>query len=216
MYLNNEEYQSVNLTRRHWLTLVAATSLVGLIPSFSYANVIREVKGKVWVNNTSATLTTVIKPGDTVKTGANSKIIFVMGEDVYRLGSHSTLRLRGDETSSLVSTMRLLNGTLMSVFSKGERVIRPPTAAIGIRGTGVFVRVNTKGTYVCTCYGITTITLRGNQRVQPVRANHHQAYFITHNLNNPQISADTLKGHQDQELFSLEALVGRKPPSYFK
>ena len=214
--LENEKPESANLTRRQWLTLSVATGLLELIPGVSYANIIHEIKGKVWVNNTSATLTSLIKPGDTVKTGSNSGIIFVMGEDVYRLGSHSTLRLRGDETSSLVNTMRLLNGTLMSVFSKGERVIQPPTAAIGIRGTAVFIQVNTKGTYFCTCYGTTTITLQGNQRVQSVNATHHRAYFITHNLNNTQISADTLKGHQDRELFYLESLVGRKPPSHFK
>jgi hypothetical protein len=212
----DEEYEQSHLTRRGFLTLSAATSLLGLIPVVSYANIIHELKGKVWVNNISATSTTMIKPGDTVKTGENSRIIFVMGEDVYQLGSWSTLRLRGDEASSLVSTMRLLNGTLMSVFSKGERIIQPPTAAIGIRGTGIFIQVNPKGTYFCTCYGTTEITLRGNQRVQPVSSTHHQAYFITHNLAEPQMSTDTLRGHQDQELFYLESLVGRKPPNNFK
>jgi hypothetical protein len=216
MCSKNKTIQSAGLTRRDWLTLAVTTGLLELIPSISYANIIHEIKGKVWVNNISAALTTLIKPGDTVKTGADSKIIFVMDEDVYRLGSHSTLRLRGDEGSSLVNTMRLLNGTLMSVFSKGERVIQPPTAAIGIRGTGVFIQVSAKGTYFCTCYGTTTITLPGNQPVQSVSATHHQAYFITHNLDNPQISTNNLKGHQDRELFYLESLVGRKPPSYFK
>ena len=212
----DKEYQQFNLTRRVFLTLSTAAGLLGLIPVVSYANIIREVKGKVWVNNITATSTTLIKPGDTVKTGENGRIIFVIGEDVYRLGSRSTLRLRGDEENSLVSTMRLLNGTLMSVFGKGSRVIQPPTAAIGIRGTGIFIQVNPKGTYFCTCYGHTEITLRGNQRVQSVSSNHHQAYFITHNLDDPQISTDTLKEHQDQELFYLESLVGRKPPNYFK
>jgi hypothetical protein len=212
----DEKYKQSNLTRRHFLTLSTVTSLLGLIPVSGYANVIREIKGKVWVNNITATSTTVIKPGDTVKTGEDSRIIFVMGEDVYQLNSRSTLRLRGDEENSLVSTMRLLNGTLMSVFSQGERIIKPPTAAIGIRGTGIFIQVNPKGTYFCTCYGTTEITLRGNQRVQSVSSTHHQAYFITHNLDEPQMSTDTLRGHQDQELFYLESLVGRKPPNYFK
>lgn len=212
----NEEDKQSNLTRRYFLTLSAVTSLISLIPVRSYANIIREITGKVWVNNILATSSTMIKPGDTVKTGEESRIIFVMGEDVYQLGSRSTLRLRGDEENSLVNTMRLLNGTLMSTFGQGERIIQPPTAAIGIRGTGIFIQVNPKGTYFCTCYGTTEITLRNNQRVQPVSSTHHQAYFITHNLADPQIYTDTLKGHQDQELFYLESLVGRKPPNYFK
>lgn len=121
----DEKYEQSNLTRRGFLTLSAATSLLGLIPVVSYANIIHEMRGKVWVNNLTATSTTMIKPGDTVKTGENSRIIFVMGEDVYQLGSWSTLRLRGDEENSWMNTMRLLNGTLMSVFSKGERIIQP-------------------------------------------------------------------------------------------
>ncbi len=205
-----------NLTRRHFLTISTATGLLYLIPTLSYASVIREINGLIWVNNAPATLTTLIKPGDTVKTGENSKIIFVIGEDVYKLGARSTLRLRGHEESTIVSTMRLLNGTLMAVFGKGKRTIRAPTAAIGIRGTGVFLKIENEGTYFCTCYGKTATQTRHKPSYHQVDATHHKAYLITHDMNNPRIYPDRLREHQDQELFDLESLVERQPPATFK
>ena len=205
-------------TRRRFLILSSSATLLGLMPKRSYANIIREMEGEVWVNQALATQETLIKPGDMIKTGAKSRIIFVMGEDVYKLGARSILQLNSNnDENSFAKTMRLVTGTLMGVFSKGEKKIEVPTAAIGIRGTGLFLKIESNSTYFCTCYGETEIVTTGlTPHHQPVATVYHKAYSISHDSNNPLLTADQLRDHQDKELYHLESLIGRKPPIGFK
>ncbi|HEC86216.1 MAG: hypothetical protein DRR08_10905 [Candidatus Parabeggiatoa sp. nov. 2] len=200
------------MQRRRFLTLSASATLLGFMPRLSYASQIREMRGKVWVNNRLATLDTPIKPGDTIKTGANSRVIFIIGDDVYKLGARSTLRLRYSG-NRFVNAMRLISGTLLGVFGKGRKTIDSPTATLGIRGTGLFIKIEPNSTYFCTCYGETEIYTRGTQiRKQYMTATHHMAYSISHDAQNPRIYSDIMKDHTDDELYYLESLVGRKPP----
>jgi len=205
-----------NFSRRRFLTLSASASLLGLMPRLSYANVIREMHGKVWVNNRLITKDTPIKPGDTVKTGVKSQIIFVIGDDVYKLGAHSTLRLRYNPGNRFVNAMRLVSGTLLGVFGKGRKTIQSPTVTLGIRGTGLFLKVEPHNTYFCTCYGETEIYTHDKPQLQFVSTTHHTAYSINHNVEQPKVFSDTMKYHTDEELHYLESLVGRKPPASFK
>jgi len=206
-----------NTSRRHFLILSVIASLLGFIPQPNYANTIREIQGKVWVNNVSATLDTPIQPSDIIKTGANSRIIFVIGDDVYQLGSHTTLRLRYNPGNSFVNAMRLITGTLLGAFGKGRKTIQSPTATLGIRGTGLFIKIEPNKTYFCTCYGETEIITSSTTRhLQPVTATHHKAYSISHDAENPIIYSDIMKSHTDEELHHLESLVGQQPPANFK
>lgn len=214
--MQNEEQHS---SRRRFLTLSTSVALLGLMPRLSYANVIRKMRGKVWVNNVPATLESLIKPGDTVKTGANSQVIFVIDNDVYQLGERSSLRLRYNPSSNnrIVNAMRLISGALMGVFGKGNKTIQSPTATLGIRGTGLFLQIEPESTYFCTCYGETEIYTRGMGPNKPlVSATHHKAYSISHDTHDTRIWDDTMKYHTDDELYYLESLVGRKPPATFQ
>jgi len=210
----------LNSSRRRFLAVSASATLLGLMPEFSYASVIRTMQGQVWVNSVLATLNTVIKPGDIVKTGANSQVIFVIGDDVFKLGARSILRLRYNPGFSIVNAMRLISGSLLGVFGKrdGNRVIETQTATIGIRGTGLFLETNPNNTYFCTCYGDTEIITHGsNRQIKPVNAAYHKAYSISrHDAHNTAIASDTMKAHTDDELYYLESLVGRQPPASFK
>jgi hypothetical protein len=204
---------NLKLTRRHFLTLSASATLLILVPEVSYAKIIREIEGTVWINQDRATLDAVIQPGDTITTGDNSKIIFVMGQDVYKLGSNSVLKLQKSKDYSLVKAMRVISGALTAVFAKGEKEIYSPTAALGIRGTGLFLKIEQDRTYFCNCYGKSEVVTTGSlpQR-RTLSATHHQACAISHDTHHPLISSDTLREHQDKDLIYLEAFVGRKPP----
>jgi hypothetical protein len=214
------QYDKLQIPRRQFLTLSASATLLGLMPTLCYANSIREMLGKVWVNTIPATLETPIKPGDTVKTGANSKITFVIGDDVYQLGARSTLRLRYNPDNPFVNALRLVSGTLMGVFGKGHgnRILQGPTATMGIRGTGLFLQVTDLDTYFCTCYGQTEIITNSQtkRQLQFVNANYHIAYSISHDINNPHVASDIMKNHTDEDLYHLESLVGRQPPATFR
>jgi len=211
--------KNVALTRRDFLTLSASTGLLGLMPTLSYANTIKEMQGRVWVNNDQATLATVIKPGDIIITGPNSSLIFVIEEDVYKLGPRSTLRLQTNAGSGIVQAMRFISGAFTAVFGSGEKDIHVPSATIGIRGTGFYLQKETNSTYFCTCYGETEIATNTLSHRQQVSATHHQAYSIansTQNKTSEVILPQTMRGHSDQDLIDLEALVGRRPPASFK
>lgn len=201
-------------TRRRFLTLSSAT-LLGFIPVCGYAKIIQKLEGKVWVNEQQAELTTPIKPGDTITTGADSQIVFIIGEDVYHLGAHSRLRLRWHEDNRFVGLMHLVSGVFMGVFGAGEKEIQTPAATIGIRGTGFFFNIHPESTYFCTCYGKTEIVTTGEQpQHQQVQASHHKAYHIAHDK--PIITPAEMRDHSDKELVYLESLVGRKAPPGFK
>jgi hypothetical protein len=210
----------LNFSRRHFLTLSTSATLLGLMPGLCYANIIRKMYGKVWINNAPATLDTLIEAGDTIKTGANSQVIFIMGDDVYKLGARSTLRLRyNPDESSIVKAMRLFSGTLMGVFGKSDdgKVIESPTATMGIRGTGLFIQIEPESTYFCTCYGDTEIiTHDASRHLQKISTLNHVAYSVSHDAHQPRLFSDTMKHHTNEELHYLESLVGRKPPVNFK
>jgi len=208
------------LSRRHFLTL----PIFGLIPAcYSHVQAIHKMEGRVKINARMATLSMPIKLGDIISTGKHSKVSFTLEEDAFSLGEQSILQLiepievgslwlRNSYAESTTQSLRLLQGTLIAVFGKGEKQISAPTAAIGIRGTGVCLNVGLKHTYFCTCYGETDIiTAAGQQRVS---ATHHKAHLISHH-DTPVITSDDRKYHTDEDMDYLESLVGRQTPPGF-
>jgi len=203
----------LRLTRRHFLML--STAGLGSWPEIGEAKVIRDLGGEVFVNNRPATLETLIQAGDTVTTGAASKITFVIGQDVFKLGARSTLKLE-EGNSRFISLLRLLSGQLTGAFGKGSKQILSPAASIGVRGTAIFLKVESASTYFCDCYGETQVTTVGQQpRQHSLKSTHHQALVITHEAN-PQMFLGSLKFHRDAEAYELESVVGRQPPVTFK
>ena len=204
----------LHLNRRKFLTLSASTPLLGLFPEQSHASPIREMSGKVWVNDVPATLQTLIRAGDTVSTGSQSKIVFVIGSDVFKLGEDSILKLEEGE-STFINTLRLVSGKLMGAFGKGNKYVHSPSATIGIRGTGIFMNVGAQYTYFCNCYGQTELTALSQQPYRySLESKHHQAVVVNHG--DAKVLKGILKYHRDEELYELESLVGRQPPESFK
>src|SRR5271168_2748923 len=79
---------------------------------------IYRLSGDVSVNDAPATLQTAIKANDTVKTGKNSEVIFVVGGNSMLLRSESNLTLTARDTakdSFVVGALRLLQGAILSV-----------------------------------------------------------------------------------------------------
>ena len=98
-----------------------------------------------------------------MKTGRNSKLVFVVGEDAIMLRSNSRLILQSE--NRLVSGLRLLTGAMMAVFAPGKKTISTTTATAGIQGTGVYVEARPEETYFCTCYG--AVQLEESTGTQP-------------------------------------------------
>jgi hypothetical protein len=194
------------------LGLFAATPLAraGKVPrQMPPGKSIYNLQGSLLVNGVAANMDTVIKPNDKLVTGADSQAVFVVGHDAFTLRANSELQLSGD--GALVGGLRLATGALLSVFGKSRHQIAMPTSTIGIRGTGVYVEATPDLSYVCTCYGETTIaSTQDPNNSESVTSLHHDApKYVTAK---GEILEAGFINHTDEELMLIETLVGRETP----
>lgn len=177
---------------------------------------IYELTGDVRVNGKPATLATLIGPNDTVETGSDGRVIFVVGKDSFLMRANSKMVMKGSQ--SLVDSMLLLGGKLLSVFGKSRHQLRTPTAIVGIRGTGIYTEADPGETYFCTCYGVTDISSAADPTSrETVSARHHDKplYIVAGAEKGKGVRAAPFKNHTDEELMILEAVVGRTVPFAF-
>jgi hypothetical protein len=183
-----------------------------ILPDWSFAGGFsHNLQGKVWVNGRLAHQKTRIKANSLVTTSSHDTS-FVIGNNAFKLRPNSQVRFTPVSTSSqiAISTLRLISGGLLSVFGVGNKKLITPTATIGIRGTGVYMEADEQSSYVCLCYG--KVDLAANQQPEkntPLEATHHVGRLVAAN---GAIDNETMRGHTDDELIALEALVGRKVP----
>lgn len=173
---------------------------------------IHTLKGTVKINGQIPAASTIIKPGDEIFTGDNSKFVFHQGKDAYLLRGNTQIQLEGD--NSLVDTLRIVSGAVLSVFGSGNKKIITPVATAGIRGTGTYFEVDENETYFCTCYGDTRIESNNDPSVtELLSTTHHESpRYIRNSTEGSYIEKAPVKNHSDEELIMLEATVGREPP----
>lgn len=175
------------------------------------------LKGDVQVNDERANKSTRIRAGDTVRTGHNSEIVFVVGGDSFIMRNDTEMEIGG--TDFFINSLRLLTGRLLSVFAKRTAAQRlelsASTATIGIRGTGVYLEVEPDLTYLCTCYG--QVALNANDDPDDneliTTTNHDSPRYITgKSSKGTRIRSAPVINHTNTELRLLENLVGRDVP----
>jgi hypothetical protein len=195
----------------------AQAQILGRVPTeLPPGRSIYEIQGDVRVNGAAATLTTLIGPNDTVETGADGRIVFVVGKDSFLMRPNSKMALKGRQ--SLVDSVLLLGGKLLSVFGKSKHQLRTPTAIVGIRGTGVYTEADPQETYLCTCYGVVDLSASSDKgSSETIEARHHDKprYIVAGASNGKSIRPALFKNHTDEELMILEAIVGRTVPFAF-
>lgn len=171
---------------------------------------INKLEGAVQVNDKPAAKGMLINPGDKITTGDNSLAIFVVERDVYMLKSNSKLLI--SSATSAVKTLNMVNGKMLSVFGKGEKKIIIPTATIGIRGTAIYAEADPVRSYLCTCYGTVDIQSSSNPTAQEtIVTKKHDAPRYIYAKGEQLIAKAPVINHTDDELFMLEAMVGRMP-----
>ena len=182
------------------------------------------LSGRVTVNNETASLETPIKPGDTVETGQNSEIVFVVNSHSMILRGDSKLLIesaaaeQSSASSLVISGLRMLTGKLLSVSRNSPMKVTSATATIGIRGTGFYVEADPERTYFCTCYGATEVEANSDptSRESVVATRHDRPlYIVADGAAGSNIRAAPFINHTDQELSLIETLVGRTTPFVF-
>lgn len=211
----------MNPSRRNLLNKLAAGGALAAAAPFLIRNALamgdryhtqgfRKLQGTVLLNNKPAKQGDLIRPGDKVATGANSLAVFVVERDAYMLRSDSQLEISGMDVP--VKTLKLLAGKMLSVFGKGEKKIIMPTATLGVRGTAIYAEADPVKSYVCTCYGTVLIQANNNPAIkETVVTKKHDAPRYIYASGEQLIVKAPVINHTDDELFMLEAMVGRMP-----
>lgn len=204
---------------RGWAQQVFSDTPTQLPPGQSVYRIV----GSAAVNGKPATLQTRIQPGDTVETGKDSEIVFVVGGQSMILRADSRLTIEGGDnprSSMVISALRLLTGKLLSVSRKTSMRLTTATATIGIRGTGWYAESDPGQTYFCTCYGSTEITATNDpESREQVTSKYHDRplYILAKAERGRAIRNAPWINHTNEELVLVETLVGRWPPfSYQK
>ena len=202
----------------------ALADVFGKLPSrLPEGQAVYRVSGAVSVNGVQAHLRTRIGPNDTVETGKDGEIVFVVGTSSYMLGAGSRIVLQGQQegASIVTSALRLLSGRVLAVFGKTPAGIRLDTitATIGVRGTGVYLEAEPDLTYFCTCYGEADVASAKDPASKDtvVSRQHDKPLYISADpkAKGRNIRRAPFKNHTDQELMLIETLVGRTPPFVF-
>ena len=170
--------------RRRWLVRALAMGFYSATPSLALAQStpgrlppgrsIHRLEGDVRVNGRRARRSTIIRPGDEVRTGRDSTVTFVVDTDAFHLRELSRLEIEGAGTAA--SVLRLLTGALLSVFGRRRARVDTRFATLGIRGTGVYVESAPDLSYLCTCYGETELQTADDPNVREwILSEHHDA-----------------------------------------
>jgi hypothetical protein len=180
------------------------------------ARSIRNLRGLVRVNGEKVAASAPIRPGDTVVTGADGRISFVVGSDAFFLRENSELHLES-ATAGVISTLRMITGALGAVFGKrsvGGVTLSTPTVTAGIRGTGCYTEARDEGVYFCTCFGAIQLTSLNGGPEELVVSSHHDPRRIMRDAasNNMMMIPASFGMHTDAEMDALERLVGRRAP----
>lgn len=167
------------------------------------------LRGDVRLNDKPARQGMLVGPGDTVTTGPDGEAIYIIGKDVYLQRDRSVVSITGD---AIKSGLRIITGKLLSVFGKGTKQIRVPTATIGIRGTACYIEAAADQVYFCLCYGtVDIVAAHDPSQTATVTTHYHDSPFNL-SASGRFLQPATVINHTDAELILLESLVGRVPP----
>ena len=89
-----------------------------LLAADRIARGVRTVTGEVTVNGTGATEGMAVRAGDSVVTGPNGDVVFVVGRDAFMIRPSSQVELLRQGNSPLLTGLRILSGRILSVFSQ--------------------------------------------------------------------------------------------------
>lgn len=171
---------------------------------------IARLDGTAAVNGQPAKVGTPVKLGDRIETGAAGKAVVVLKGDAFLLHPKTIIEIKGRDNT--LTDLLVAGGRVLSVFSKKPVTIKAAVATIGIRGTGAYLEVEPDAVYFCLCYGEALVE-GPKMEAKTVKTTHHETPLMLRESGGI-LRADPggFKGHSDDELVMLEALVGREPP----
>jgi hypothetical protein len=167
-----------------------------------------ELTGEAWINGALVKVNAEASPGDEIKTAKDASA-------VVKFKDGSALLMRGETTIKLPEieksgNLELLVGALLAVFSHdGPHEVRTPTSVAGVRGTGLYAKIEDAGVnYFCTCFGTVEYVSNSDGSVkQTVSADHHHGIRVKPGQDKPEIVPAGMEDHTDEEVDRLKAVV---------
>ncbi len=201
--------------RRSFLQAAAAWSAMGgfaAAQAQQRSNVV-ELRGDAMVNGRRLSQQQTIQTGDSVETGPDSQLVFVLGNSSFQMRQNTRLTVERGATLNAVSVLRMLSGAVASVWGRGSsRLITTPTLTAGIRGTGVYTEIfpaQNYRSYFCNCYGTVDMTAGPDRTVS--QSSYHQSFWGEAEAKNGRfLTPAKAINHTDEELEHLAQLVNQR------
>lgn len=199
--------------RRDFLKSAALWAGTGSWAAAQERSNVVHVVGDTLVNGSRLVPKQVIQTGDTVATGPQSSLIFVIGNAAFHVRQNTYMTVERGNSLTVVSLLRLLTGAVVSVWGKGSsRSIVTPTITAGIRGTGVYTEVfpqQDNRSYFCNCYG--TVDLQSGFDRTVSQSSYHQAFWGEPTARDGRtLTPAKAINHTDEELEYLARLLGQR------
>lgn len=201
--------------RRSFLKAAAAwTALGGFAAAHAQqrSNIV-ELSGDATINGQPLLRERTIQTGDSIETGPNSNLVFVIGNSSYQLRQNTSMTVERGPTLFTVSLLRVVTGGVAAVFGKGaQRRVITPTLTAGIRGTGIYTEVFPQQafrSYFCNCYG--TIDMGSGPDRTVSQSSYHQSFWgEVEPKEGKFLTPANAINHTDEELENLAKLVGQR------
>jgi hypothetical protein len=213
--LNRTETEVTWFQRRSFMSGAAAfVGAGGFNAAFAQgrSNIV-DYTGDALINGVPLRRDQTIQSGDSLQTGPNSNLVFVIGNSSFQVRQNSRLAVDRGLSINAISVLRLLTGAVVSVWGKGtNRRITTPTLTAGIRGTGVYTEVfpgQSFRSYFCNCYGTVEMSAGPDRALS--QAEYHQAFWGEAVPKNGQfLTPAKAINHTDEELEALAKLVSQR------
>jgi hypothetical protein len=201
--------------RRGFLRAAAAWSAMGgfaAAQAQQRSNIV-DLRGDALLNGKRLTRQHTVQTGDSIETGPDSQLVFVVGTSSFLVRQNSRLTVERGATLNAISVLRMLTGAVASVWGKGNvRQIVTPTLTAGIRGTGVYTEVfpqQSFRSYFCNCYGTVDIDAGTDKAVS--RSVYHQSFWgEVEPKNGHFLTPAKAINHTDEEMEYLAKLVDQR------
>ena len=173
------------------------------------------LEGEVLLEESDAFIGQEVPLGVTIETGPDSfcEVIFDK-RNIFRIREKCKAVLNIDEEHRRID---LHTGSVAFVFNRlqtrasrrGTFTVNTPTAVAGVRGTAVFIKVESAGsTYVCTCNGSLTLNDALGGGARQVESKLHKAYRYSRKGESISTERAPLLYHDNASMDALSAKIG--------
>ena len=159
----------MNIIRRYLSVFATALALTATFPAFAAEGgtwSVSKSSGDVWITNGEVQQASLnpadnLKPGDTIRTGRNGRVLLVRGEESILVAPNSVVALPGEPKEGLSTTIVQQAGSILLEVEKRNvkhfEVETPYLAAV-VKGTQFRVSVNAGSTSVDVMRGQVEVT----------------------------------------------------------